>query len=195
MIRLLLLLVVLAAVGIYVTRLLETRRRERLAVLRAAFLLGAREARGRVAELKDVGQRGGAVLLRVPRHWSEEYRDGGHASFRDPARPERVLTVSAATVETPPGDLASALRLQAPGETAQVEELGPGRALLRSLATSRVQGRDVVVFRWLLATSVAPCSARLISFAFSVPEKTATDPLTRDDVAVLDTEVRAAHVA
>jgi hypothetical protein len=67
--------------------------------------------------------------------------------------------------------------------------------LLRALEVSREQGRDAVVFRWLLATAVSPGWARLGTFTFSVPERTATGPLTRDDVALLDAQVRAAHVA
>jgi hypothetical protein len=194
-IRLVLLLLVLAAGGVYLVRMVEKRRRERLAQVRAAFLVSVRAPRDRGPAYKDAALRSGAVRMRLPRHWAEEYPDEDHASFRDPGSPQRVLRVACTAVAAAPAGLRALLQARAGREATTIEDLPEGRVLLRSLDASREDGRDVVVFRWLSATLLPPSEARLAAFALSVPEQTALDPLTQDVVAMLDLEIRSARLA
>lgn len=195
MLRLLLLFLVVAAGSLYVVQLLEKRRRDRLAQVRAAFLVGVRPAREHDPTFKDVALRSGAVALRLPRHWAEEYPDQDRASFRDPGNPQRVLRVSCTTSAAAPGALRALVQAQAGREASTIDELPEGRLLLRALDSSREDGRDVVVFRWLGAATLSPSQARLATFAFSVPEQVALDPLTKDVIALLDREIRSARLA
>jgi hypothetical protein len=194
-IRLLLLLLVVVAGGTYLVRFVERRRRERLAQVRAAFLVSVRAPRDHGPELKDAVLRSGAVRMRLPGHWAEEYPDEAQASFRDPGSPERVLRVACAAVAAPPAGLRALLQTRAGPEATTLEDLPEGPVLLRSLDASRENGQDVVVFRWLFAAPLPPSEARLATFTFSVPEKTALDPLTRDVAALLDLEIRSARLA
>jgi hypothetical protein len=193
--RLLILLLVVAGGGVYLTRLVARRRRERLAQVRAVFLVSPRPAREHGPELKDVALRSGAVRLRLPRHWTEEYADEDHASFRDPGSPQRVLRLTGAAVASAPLGLRELLRSRAGQEATTVEDLPEGRVLLRSLDATREAGQEVVVFRWLSAAPLPSAVVRLATFTFSVPEKTALDPLTRDVVTLLDLEIRSARLA
>jgi rhodanese-related sulfurtransferase len=81
-IRLLLLLLVLATGSVYLVRFVERLRRERLAQVRAAFLVDVRP-RDRDPEHKDAVLRSGAVRMRLPQYWAEEHPDEDHASFRE----------------------------------------------------------------------------------------------------------------
>jgi hypothetical protein len=194
-IRLLLLLLVLAAGSVALVRLVERRRRERLAQVRASFLVSVPAAREHGPDFKDVALRSGAVRLRLPRYWAEEYPDEDHASFRDPGNPRRVLRLAAMAVAAAPGDLRALLQARAGEQATTLDELPEGRWLLRSLDASREDGRDVFVFQWLCAAPLPPARARLGSFRLSVPEPAALDPLTRDVVAMLDCEIRSARLA
>jgi len=194
-IRLLLLLLVLATGSVYLVRFVERLRRERLAQVRAAFLVDVRAPRDRDPEHKGAVLRGGAVRMRLPRHWAEEYPDEDHASFRDPGSPQRVLRVASVGVAAAPAGLRALLQARAGEEATTIEDLPEGRVLLRSLDASREDGRDVVMFCWLIASPLRPSEARLATFTLSVPEKTALDPLTRDVVAMLDLEIRSARLA
>jgi hypothetical protein len=195
MIRLLLLLFVMAAGSVWLVRLVEKRRRERLAQVRAAFLVSVPAARDHGPAVKDVAVRSAALRMRLPRHWAEEYPDEDNASFRDPGSPQRVLRVACVAVAASPAGLRARLQARAGEEATTIEDLPEGRVLLRSLDASREDGRDVVVFRWLSAAALPPSQARLATFTLSVPEKTALDPLTRDLVTMLDLEVRSARLA
>ncbi len=195
MIRLLLLLLVLATGSVYLVRFVERLRRERLAQVRAAFLVDVRAPRDRDPERKDAVLRSGAVRMRLPRYWAEEYPDEDHASFRDPGSPQRVLRVASVGVAAAPAGLRALLQARAGEEATTIEDLPEGRVLLRSLDASREDGRDVVMFRWLFAAPLPASEARLATFTLSVPEKTALDPLTRDVVAMLDLEIRSARLA
>jgi hypothetical protein len=195
MIRLLLLLLVLAAGSIALARLVERRRRERLAHVRASFLVGVPAAREHGPAFKDVALRGGAVRLRLPRHWAEEYPDEDHASFRDPVNPQRVLRLAATAACAAPDGLRALLQARAGEQATTLDELAEGCLLLRSLDATREDGRDVVVFQWLSAAPLPPARARLASFRLSVPEPAALDPLTRDVDAMLDSEIRSARLA
>ena len=101
----------------------------------------------------------------------------------------------ASDVVAAPAGLRALLQARAGEEATTIEDLPEGRVLLRSLDVSREDGRDVVIFRWLFAAPLPPSEARLATFTFSVPEKTALDPLTRDVVAMLDLEIRSARLA
>jgi len=194
MIRLLLLILVLAGCGFYMNRVIGQRRRERLAQVRAAFLLGVKAPREHHPPLKDAVLRNDAVRLRLPKYWAEEYPDENHASFRDPVNPQRVLRVESAAVAAEPGSLRTLLEGRAGREATTLEDLPGGRLLLRSVDASSENGQDLVVFRWLSASPLPPSGARLATFTLSVPEKTAFDPLVQNVVAMLDLEILAARV-
>jgi len=191
-----LLLLALLVVGAFALVLLaEKRRRERLAHVRAAFLVSIPAPPEHGPVLKDVALRGGAVRMRVPRQWAEEYPDEDRASFHDPGNLARVLRLSATDVASAPDGPRAFLQARAGGQATTIDELPEGCLLLRALDASREDGRDVVVFRWLSAVPLAPARVRLASFSFSVPEKLALDPLTRDVVALLDHEIRSARLS
>lgn len=194
MIRLLLLLFILAAGHVAVVRFLERRRRERLSQVRASFLVAVPAAREQLQAFKDVALRSGAVRLRLPRHWAEEYPDEDHASFRDPGNPQRVLRLASSAVAAS-GGVRALLQSRAGEQATTLDDLPDGRLVLRSLDASREDGRDVVVFQWLCAAPLPPARASLASFSLSVPERVALDPLTRDVVAMLDCEIRSARFA
>lgn len=195
MIRLLLLFVLLVAGCVFLVRLVEQRRRERLAHVRASFLAGLPAAQEHGPVLKDVALRSGAVRMGIPRHWAEEYPDEDHASFHDPGSAPRVLRLASARVSGVAGDLKALLQARAGDGATTIEDLTDGRVLLRALDASRENGRDVVVFRWLCAARQQPSEVRLATFTLSVPERLALDPLTRDVVATLDLEIRSAQLA
>ena len=195
MVRLLLLLAVVVAGSVLLARLVEQRRRERLAHVRASFLAGLKAAQEHGPVLKDVALRSGAVRMRIPRHWAEEYPDEDHASFRDPGYAQRVLRLASTRVGAAAGDLRALLQARAGDGATTIEDLADGRVMLRALDASREDGRDVVVFRWLCAARRQPSEVSLATFTLSVPERLALDPLTRDVVATLDLEIRSAQLA
>ncbi len=193
MIRLLLLALVVGGCGALL--LLERRRRERLARVRAAFLLAVPAAPAHGPELKEVALRSGAARMRVPRPWSEEYPDEDRASFRNPGSPWRVLRLSATSLAPPPDGLRALLARQVGALATTIDELPEGRLLLRALDAAREEGRDAVVFRWLSVAPSTNARVTLATFALSVEEKLALDPLTRELVALCDHEVRSAGLA
>jgi hypothetical protein len=193
-IRLLLLVLVLVAGAAYVVHLVERRRREWLAHVRAAFLVGVPVPREPDPAFRDAALRSGAVRIRLPPHWAEAYPDPDHASFHDPGNPQRVLRVTSTVVEAGPTGPRALLQARGGHQAATVEDLPDGRLLLRSLEARREDGRDAVVYEWLCAAPRPSSRACLASFRFSVPEKLALDPVTRDLVAMLDHQVRSARV-
>ena len=193
MIRLLVLVLVLIGCGVYVSRMIRKRRSERLAQARAAFLARVNAPREHRPTFKEAVLRNGAVRMRLPAHWAEEYPDEDHASFHDPGNPQRVLRVKSAAVAAPDG-LRSLLQGHAGREATTIEDLPGGCLILRSVDASRGDGQDLVVFRWLLASPLPPSGARLATFTLSLPEKTVFDPLAQNVVAMLDSEIISAGI-
>lgn len=207
MIRLLLLLAALVGATVYASRLLERRRRDRLAIVRSAFLVTRAEGANH-EPARDASLRSGAVRLRIPAGWAEEYPDSDHATFRDPTTPGRVLRVASELAAG--ADSRGQLLARAGNEASTVEELPAGRLLLKCLDTGREPGQDTLVFRWLTAEAVAsaatapspasssptgPATAgrtRVATFALSLPDSAAFDPLSRELLAFVEREVRAA---
>lgn len=193
MLRLLLVLVAIAAAGIWLVRFLERRRRERIAQLRSAFLLEQRPPREHGPALKEVRLRNEALHLRVPEPWAEEYPDAESAAFSDRRGRRLVLRVATTTIPCPAAGLAEALRARAE-EPTTLEQLAPGELLVKSLSIAGVDGGEVG-FRWIRGREVADARARIACFTLVVPLASAGDPLTRDDVAQVEHEVRAARIA
>jgi hypothetical protein len=194
MLRVLFLLALLGGGAFYVSHLIERRRLERLAQWRSAFLTLARPPREHGPTFKDVVLRDHGVRLRVPRHWSEEYPDEAHALFRNPASAAHVLRVEHATVAPSPGGLRALLGRHAGAGATAFEELPGGRALLKELVTSKDGAQSVLAFRWLVALPHPSGEAGLATFALAVPETAIGDPLTWDEVAMIDQEIRACRL-
>ena len=193
MIRLLLLVLAVGAGGLYLSRLLARRHRERLALIRSTFLVGTAATAEVGPAQKDAGLRDGTLFLRIPEHWAEEYPDRHHAAFRDPNVSSRMLRVTSELLTEE--DPRSLLQSRAGAEATTVEELPDGRVLLKALDAAREERQDLVTFRWLMAAVEAPSRVRLATFALSLPAQGALDPLTRDLVALLDREIRASRIA
>jgi hypothetical protein len=194
MLRLLFLLALLGSGAFYVSRRLERRRLERLAQWRSTFLTLARPPREHGPTFKEVVLRDHAVRLRIPKHWSEEYPDETHALFRNPGGPAHVLRVEHATVTPSPGDLRALLGRHAGAAATAFEELPGGRALLKELVTSKDGAQSVLAFRWLVAAPRPNAEVGVITFALAVPEAAIGDPLTWDEVAMIDQEIRACRL-
>jgi hypothetical protein len=194
MLRLTLLLVAAAWLATYLSRAFERRRLERIAQIRSRFLVTTPEPRPHGPALKDVALRSGAVSLRIPRHWSEEYPDEERASFRDPVSPERVLQLSSATLPLPDSGVRSLLGGQAATTATTLDELAADRVLLKELAVSKQGSQDSLVFRWLLAVAGPKAQAHVATFSLAVPEQATRDPLTWDTLAMVELAIRASHV-
>jgi hypothetical protein len=194
MARLILLLVGTIALAVYLARIAEKRRLERLAQIRSRFLVAAPAPRAYGPELKEVALRSAAVSLKIPRHWSEEYPDEAHASFRDPASPERVLRLACATVPCPEGGLSSALGTQAATKATTVDTLAADRLLLKEVVASHEGSRDVLLFRWLLAVAGPSAKASVATFSLTLSEQVLRDPLIWDTLAMVELAVRASHM-
>jgi hypothetical protein len=193
-IRLLLLVVALAAAWIYALRFRARSRRERIAQVRSAFLIALPTAHKHGPALKAVGLRSGAVRLMVPQAWAEEYPDEDHATFRDPENTERVFRLESSVVAWISGDLGARLEAHVAAEPTTVCELLEGRVLLKCLTVGPERDRHVVLFRWFVAAPLPPARARVAEFILCVPEAVARDPLTRDLVARMELAVRASRL-
>jgi hypothetical protein len=166
----------------------------RVSRIRAAFLLGQPKSREPGAGLKPALVRGGWLQLRVPEAWAEEYPDADSAAFSDRRGGGRVLRVVTATLPCPAAELGAALRARAE-EPTTLEALAPGDLLLKSLSTARGANGDAVGFRWVRGRAVAAARARIATFTLEVPFADAGDVVTRDEVARVEHEVRAAEMS
>lgn len=175
----------------YVARLLERRRRDRLAVVRSAFLVSPSSPPPAQTDRHDISLRSGAVTLRLPRTWSAEHPRENEALVRTAAsHPLRITADESAAV---PGTLDAVLRGRAPSSPHHVEEVRPGLVLLKCVTESRdAQGR-AVAYHWLLAAAQG-AGVRVVTASLTVPEASALDPLTRDTLALLDAEMRAGRL-
>ena len=196
MIRILL-LVILVASGLAVHLFFnERKRREKMAVIRWTFLAAwgkepdsAHETRAfRVLEDPDLPR------VRLPAAWTETRGPAG-ISLRDPAS-GRILDLRVTTLQRPvgvtPESLAEVLGGRFPEPERSVEVLPSGHALVKHVETLRDQRGDVVLYTWELGRPIPPDRARVVTFAFAVPAARAGDILTRDDLAFLEREIRAA---
>lgn len=193
MIRLLLIVIVIGAAGTYLVHFFERRRQERISQLRSTFLVQRPEPRAHAPALKEVSVRNGTLRLRVPQPWSEEYDDAGSAVFYDRRGRPRVLRVATATIACLPAGIAEALRAQAP-EPSTLETLASGDLLLKSLSVGRAEGSEVVGYRWIIGRPISEARARIATFTLTVPFSGAGDVFTRDEVAQVEQEVRAAEM-
>lgn len=194
MIRLILILIVIGAAGTYLIHFLERRRRERVSQLRSAFLIDRPQPREHAAALKEVWVRNGALRLRVPQAWAEEYPDSESAAFYDRRGRLRVLRVATATIPCPPASLGGALRARAE-EPTTLETLPSGDLLLKSLSMEREKGGELVRFCWIIGRPISNVRARIATFTLVVPFSSAGDVITRDEVAQMELEVRAAEIS
>jgi len=194
MIRLILILIVIGAALTYLIHFLERRRRERVSQLRSTFLVQRPEPRAHAPALKEVWVRNGALRLRVPQPWAEEYPDAESAAFYEHRGRLRVLRVATATIPCPPVRLAEALRARAE-EPSTLETLASGDLLLKSLSIERQKEGEVVGFRWTIGRPISEARARIATFTLTVPFSGAGDVFTRDEVAQVEREVRAAQMS
>jgi hypothetical protein len=190
--RLLLLVVLAAWAAAYVVRLLERRRRDRLAVIRSAFLVSASSPTPIHDDGQELSLRSGAVTLRVPRTWSAEHPQENETLVRTAAsHPLRITADEAQTA--PPASLDALLRARAPSPPHHVEEVRPGLALLKCVSEARGENGRAVAYHWLLAATQGT-RVRVVTASLTVPEASALDPLTRDTLALLDAEMRSVRL-
>lgn len=196
MLRLVLLVLAAGLAGTYTIRLLERRRLELVAQIRAAFLAMQPGSAEPPAGLKDVHLRNESVRFRVPQSWAEEYRDDEHARFQARGDSRRALDVASSTVPASPTAIADVLRavVQASGATT-AETLPSGDVLLKAVHEARDPAGRIVSFVWLVGRSISADRVRVATFAFSAPLDTAHDVFTRNELTRLEHEVRAAQLA
>jgi hypothetical protein len=191
-----LILLALAATGTYAIRHLERRRLELVAQIRAAFLAMQPGPAEPPAGLKDVHLRNGTVRFRVPQSWAEEYRDDEGARFQARGDSRRALVVTSATVPAAPTAVADVLRAGAPASGATTAEtLASGDVLMKAVSETRDNAGRIVCFLWLIGRSISADRVRVATFTFSAPLDTAHDVFTRNELARLEHEVRAAQLA
>jgi hypothetical protein len=192
-IRLVLIALVLGLVGTGVIWVLERRRLERVAHIRAAFLALKLDPPGPQTALKDVCVRNAIVRFCVPEGWAEEYPDETRARFYDRKGSHRMLEVTGTTIPTSTASLADTLRARASGPTT-LETLSSGSLLVKSLGAARDGSVDVVRFTWVVGRPLSPERAQVASFTLSVPFASALDVLTRNEVVRMEHAVRAAEL-
>ena len=174
----------------------ERRRREKVAEIRWTFLTGLGNAPDPAQDKRTLRLIDDADLprMRLPASWTETRGPGG-LSLRDPAS-GRTLDVRVATLQRPlgvtPESLAEVLSARYPEPERSVELLPSGNALVKHVDAPRDEGGAVVFYTWELGRPVPPDRARVATFAFAVPSARAGDILTRDDLAFLEREIRAA---
>ena len=105
-----------------------------------------------------------------------------------------MLRVATARIPCPPVRLGEALRARAE-EPATLETLASGDLLVKSLSKEREKQGDVVRFRWIIGRPVSDVRACIATFALDIPFSSAGDVFTRDDVAQMEHEVRAAELS
>jgi hypothetical protein len=199
MVRILIVLLALAATWWVVLHVGRQRSRDTVARARADFL-GAPEPEPLEASgLNPIEYRGGLVRLRIPETWTEEYGADGGAAFSDPASRQRVLRLHTITAEKPGragrDDLAFLLgSLRPPGECV-LTSLPDGQLLLKHVDAGREAGADVILYTWQLARSVSADKARIAVFTLAVAAEDASSALTSDDRRRVERIVRAAWIA
>jgi hypothetical protein len=195
MLRLILLALAAGLAGTYAIRLLEKRRLELVAQIRAAFLAIQPGSTDPPAGLKDVHLRNETVRLRVPESWAEEYPDDGSARFQARGDSRRALEVASASLPAPPTAVADVLRGRVAGRGATTAETLPsGDVLLKAVSEARDREGRIVCFVWLIGRAISGDRVRVATFAFSAPLDTAHDVFTRNELIRLEHEVRAAQV-
>jgi len=191
------LLVILVASGLVLHLFFnDRRRREKIAEIRWAFLAAMGKEADPAQDHRSLRVLEGADFprVRLPLAWTE-IRGPSGISLRDPAS-GRTLDLRVTTLQRPvgvtPESLAEILGGRYPEPERSVEVLPAGNALVKHVETLREQGGDVVLYTWELGRPLPPDRARVATFAFAVPSARAGDVLTRDDVAFLEREIRAA---
>jgi hypothetical protein len=198
-IRILLLALVAGVLGYLAVRWRREKREDALARARAAFLVrtAAPASPGREAPaLDEVTLAGGRLLIRVPRAWGRQMREG-QTAFEARASSGRRLRVD---VETKPGDgpvtaeeIARTLRESAPGREGAIEVLDGDRVLLKHVQRDDGPDGPHLLYRWELRSPASGAGTVVASIALRVPGE-ATDAITEDDLRLLEREVRAAHL-
>jgi hypothetical protein len=194
MLRIILLALAAGLAGTYAIRLLEKRRLELVAQIRAAFL-ATQPGSESPATVKDVHLRNETVRFRVPQAWAEEYPDDESARFQARSDSRRELDVASAIVPAAPNSVADLLRARAAGRGATTTETLPsGDVLLKAVSEARDREGRIVCFVWLIGRAISGDRVRVATFAFSAPLDTAHDVFTRNELIRLEHEVRAAQL-
>jgi len=149
--------------------------------------------------MKQVSYRGGLVTFRIPRHWVEEYEEGGGATFYED-RPDsgtlrlNVLTFSSTTEQPAPTPMAVLQRLSGEGRE-YVQALPDGGALLHGVKVGAEEGRTLHTHYWHIAQCVPPHDCRLAIFTYTVDADAEGEPLIRHELQLLHDELPQAVVS
>jgi len=144
-----------------------------------------------VDDLQAVVYRGGVVRFRVPAGWTEESDESGGTYYAD--QPDsgtlrlNVLTFQGPALPPPP-DLLRALK----DKPNPAELLPSGVAFVSYSEDLEEETERLFVQHWELAQAVAPRHLRLVVFSYTLPKGRAEEPAVREELALLDREIRAA---
>ena len=144
---------------------------------------------------KAISYRGGIVSFRVPESWTEHYEPDGGGEFFEDAPDSPTLRLNVLTFRgARPGiaDVKSAISKKAQ----HVELLRSGVAIGRYAEhVTDDDGTPLLITYWELAQSLPPDHLRLVVFSCTITAGQENDAAIRDELALLDTELRAAVLA
>jgi hypothetical protein len=149
-------------------------------------------------ELKTISYRGGVVVFRIPAHWREEYGPDGGGTFYEDAPESATFRLEVITLEAPfpvtPASAPDILKIL-PQSSVGVEQLPSGCALIRFSEGAKERGQNLLITYWNLANPIPPKHARLATFSYTILERQQTVPRFKEELEMLDQEVRAAVFA
>lgn len=149
-------------------------------------------------DFKTITYRGGIVTFRVPSHWREEYEPEGGGTFYDDAPDSGTFRLNIVTAKAPfPITSESGPQVLASfRETSEgIERLDNDCAILSYSLQAEEDGHPLNITYWLVAQPIPPSSARIATFTYTVRADQLNDARCREELEMLDREIRAAQFA
>jgi hypothetical protein len=145
--------------------------------------------------LKTISYRGGLVTFQIPAHWKEEYEPEGGGTFYEDAADSPIFRLQTLTFKSPSPITAEfapdVLSSRGKSETAPVERLASGCALVRYTQSVVDRGEQLLIIYWSVAHVIPPYHARIANFSYTLLERQRDDARFQRELELLDREVRA----
>jgi hypothetical protein len=151
--------------------------------------------------MKPIVYRGGVVTFRIPAHWREEYSDIEGGTFYEDRFDSGTLRLKVTTMLAPkhlqPCSATDVLQVVANGMRSKgVEGTTSGRndgnAVFKYENVTSEAGVSLSIINWIVANSLPPNRARVITFSYTVPEEQRNKSQIRQDLKMLEFEIEAA---
>jgi hypothetical protein len=163
-----------------------------------ASRLAAAEVCGQPTKCKDVGYLGYTVIFSIPAHWITIVEDGVPYYSEDSEDPA-VLTlfVQDDPCSGPHWSEATKAHLRTQGQVkdAEIETLPGDRAIKTMTEHHMLDGRNVPVRAWYVASPLPPDKCRTVVFMYIMPIFGEPPPQIDKAIALLDDSVRRARVS